>query len=312
MPALTEVFACPRCRATAPEVGDEVVACASCGQRYPVVRGIARFLEGLPEGLRQIQRVFDFEHRRYDDSWYTRFEPRLVELFLEDSELSAEFFRGKRALDAGCGSGRWTYALAHLGADVAAFDLTDGGLEAAHGELATNGSGPLLCQANIFRPPFRPASFDFVMSWGVMHHTPDTKRAFDSIAPLVMPGGMLYVMVYERYRGPRRIGTGLLRSVLRRMSDERRYRFCRRLVIENPHVYGLLARLITVGRHDPAAADIDPATIQFGLYDAYSPRYNHLHTRDEVVGWFREAGFDHVSVLDTPPGTTVKVQGTKV
>ena len=311
MPALAEVFSCPRCGADAPDAGDDAVTCTSCGHRYPIVRGIPRFLEDLPEGLDQIQRVFDFEHRRHGDSWYTRFEPRLVDLFLEDSELPAEFFQGKRALDAGCGSGRWTYALAHLGADVAAFDLTDGGLEATHGELASNGSGPLLCQANIFKPPFRPGSFDFVMSWGVMHHTPDTKRAFDAIAPLVRQGGTLYVMVYERYRGPRRLGTGLLRSVMRRMSDERRYRFCRRLVIENPRLYAILARFVTVGLYDPKNPEIDPTTIQFGLYDAYAPKYNHLHTREEVSDWFRGAGFEDVTVLDTPPGTTVKVRGTK-
>jgi 2-polyprenyl-3-methyl-5-hydroxy-6-metoxy-1,4-benzoquinol methylase len=311
MPALAEIFACPRCRADAPTVEDDTVTCTNCGRRYPVVSDIPRFLEELPEGLDQIQRVFDFEHRRYDDSWYTRFEPRLVHLFLEDAELPAEFFRGKRALDAGCGSGRWTYALAKLGADVAGFDLTSGGLEAAHAELAANGSGPLLCQANIFSPPFRPASFDFVMSWGVMHHTPDTKRAFDAIAPLVSPGGTLYVMVYERYRGPRRLGTAALRAIVRRLPDERRYRFCRRLVIENPWLHGVLARFLTVGRYDPANPDIDPTTIQFGLYDAYSPRYNHLHTRTEVAGWFRAAGYENVTVLDTPPGTTVKVQGRK-
>src|SRR4051794_36874263 len=113
MPALEEVFACTRCGATTPDADAEAVTCTSCGHRYPVVRGIPRFLEDLPERLDQIQRVFDFEHRRHDDSWYTRFEPRLVDLFLEDVELPAEFFRGKRALDAGCGSGRWTYALAH-------------------------------------------------------------------------------------------------------------------------------------------------------------------------------------------------------
>ena len=311
MPALEEIFACPRCGATGADVGAEAVTCGNCGRRYPVVGGIPRFLEDLPEGLDQIQRVFDFEHRRYADAWYTRFEPRLVDLFLEDSELPAEFFVGKRALDAGCGSGRWTYALVHLGADVAAFDLTDGGLEAAQDELSVSGRRPLLCQANIFEPPFRTGTFDFVISWGVLHHTPDTKRAFDCIAPLVKPGGTLYVMVYERYRGPRRLGTAVLRAVMRPIPDERRYRFCRHLVIENARVYAVLARFLTVGLYDPKNPEIDPATIQFGLYDAYAPKYNHLHTREEVTGWFRMAGFDDVVVLDTPRGTTVKVRGTK-
>jgi SAM-dependent methyltransferase len=286
----------------------DAYACPSCSRRFPIVDGIPRMLKDLPEDSRQIQRVFDFEHRRFQDSWYTRFEPRLVDQFLDDCRLPREFFNGLRALDAGCGSGRWTYALAELGADVVGFDVTVGGTESAHDNLGDR-ENVSICQANIFRPPFKPESFDFVMSWGVLHHTPDTHAAFSRLVPLVKPKGTLYVMVYERHNPVMFFFTDILRWFMRRLSDEQRYRACRYLVIRSATVARLVAPFLMISRYTPGSR-VDMRTLQFGLYDAYSPRYNHLHSRDEVRGWFRDAGFVDVEVLDTPTGS-VKARGRR-
>jgi 2-polyprenyl-3-methyl-5-hydroxy-6-metoxy-1,4-benzoquinol methylase len=301
MTLLDEVICCPVCRDAQPVQEDGAYACPACKRRFPVVRGIPRLLEDVPEDSEQIQRVFDFEHRRFRDSWYTRFEPRLVDQFLEDCRLPREFFDGKRALDAGCGSGRWSYALSELGTELVAFDLTEGGIEAAAEQLSER-PNVSICQANLFQPPLAPESFDFVMSWGVLHHTPDTHRAFRQLVPLVKPGGTFYVMVYERHSPVRFFFTDLLRRFMRRLSDEQRYRACRYLVIANPTVARLVAPFLMISRYTPGSG-IDVRTLQFGLFDAYSPRYNHLHSRDEVRGWFEQAGFVDVEVFDNPTGS---------
>ncbi len=129
MPALlAETFACPRCGG-ALRAEDDKLVCSSCESAFPVLGGIPRFVETAPGSAAQVQRVFDFEHRRYRDSQHAQFHPRLINQFLLECGLPREFFAGKRALDAGCGSGRWTYALAELGAEVTAVDLTAGGPE---------------------------------------------------------------------------------------------------------------------------------------------------------------------------------------
>ena len=304
---LDEVICCPVCRSAQPVQADGAYACPSCERRFPILHGIPRLLEDVPANSRQVQRVFDFEHRRFRDSWYTRFEPRLVEQFLDDCRLPREFFRDRRALDAGCGSGRWSYALAELGADLVAFDLTEGGIEAAAEHLSDR-ENVSVCQANLFQPPFAPESFDFVMSWGVLHHTPDTHAAFRQLVPLVKPGGTLYVMVYERHSPVMFFFTNIVRAFMRRLPDERRYKACRWLIVHNRLLARILGRFLMISYREPGSP-VDEQTLQFGLFDAYSPRYNHLHTRAEVRGWFEEAGFEDVTVIDVPG--SVKVRGVR-
>ena len=304
---LDEIVLCPLCREGRPESNDEGYVCPACGQAFPVLAGVPRLLDEVPVESRQVQRVFDFEHRRFRESWYTRFEPRLVEQFLDDCRLPREFFRGIRALDAGCGSGRWTYALAELGADVVAFDLTAGGIEAVHENLAGR-ANVSICQANLFQPPFAGESFDFVMSWGVLHHTPDTKAGFLQLVPLVKPGGTLYVMVYERRNPVMFFFTNIVRFFMRRLPDERRYGACKRLIVHNRRLAWVLGHFLMIVYREPGSP-VDEQTLQFGLYDAYSPRYNHLHTREEVTGWFEDAGFEQVTVVDVRG--SVKVRGVR-
>jgi 2-polyprenyl-3-methyl-5-hydroxy-6-metoxy-1,4-benzoquinol methylase len=304
---LLRAFKCPVCASVEARDEGQRIVCGGCGRAVPVIGGIPRFVEEAAGPERQVQRVFDFEHRRYRDSAYTQFHERLVDQFLGECGLPREFFAGKETLDAGCGSGRWTYALGELDARVMAVDLTAGGPESARDALAGRREVEF-AQADLFELPFRPAAFDFVMSWGVLHHTPDTRAAFERLVPLVRPGGTLFVMVYEAESRLREHGTRAVRFIMRRLSDEQRYRACRLLVIRN----ALLARALSpflmvsyLGGDSP----LDTATAQFGLFDAYSPRWNHVHTRQEVAGWFDEAGFEDVTVLPTPGA--VRVRGSK-
>ncbi|KAA6183952.1 class I SAM-dependent methyltransferase [Thiohalocapsa marina] len=102
---------------------------------------------------------------------------------------------GDRVAEIGCGPGRATLYLTRLGHQVWAVDLSLGSLRlarrrapAAHYAAATNLS-----------LPFADASFDAVISDGVIHHTPDARRSFEENARILKPGGYLYLGVYRRH-----------------------------------------------------------------------------------------------------------------
>lgn len=249
----------------------------------------------LTRAERQVQRAFDFEHRRFEAARYLRISPALIDDWLADVQLPAEYFAGKRVLDIGCGSGRWTYAMAKLGAEVVAVDFCDGAIDTTR--RVTRGlSRVRVLQASLWRLPFEPGQFDFVVSWGVLHHTRDTAAAFRVIAPLVRPGGHLHIMVYERRNPIKVAGTELLRMVLRRLPADLRYRLCGKLVIRNRALFHLLRGVIACVPKEDLSDRLDAETAQFGLYDWYSPQYNHLHSVKEVRGWFTRSGFDDVRV----------------
>jgi len=294
---LSDLLVCPLCRGILKE-GREEYECLDCHKTYPVTNDIPRFLPDLSDKEQQVKRSFNLEHLRYTDSRHLHFTPRLVQQWLDEIQLPPEYFKGKLVLDAGCGSGRWTYAMSVLGARVVAVDLTEAGVEITHRATAQMDNVVVL-QGSIFQLPFRPASFDLVASWGVLHHTPDTKKAFARVAPLVKPGGQLYVMVYEKQNIVKAVCTGLVRLLLQRFPEEQRYRLCRRLIFKNRRLSWVLKHLFICAYYLPGSDALEVSTIQLGLYDAYSPRYNHLHTRQEVFAWFGEQRFDQL-MLTSP------------
>lgn len=291
---LDRLLICPACRGEL-KGESERYTCMGCQRIFPVVSGIPRFLPGLSSEEQQVGRSFNFEHTRYEDAHFLRFTPRLVQQWLDDIKLPADYFKGKLVLDAGCGSGRWTYAMASLGATVVAVDLTDAGVEITHQATAQFDNVAAL-QASVVELPFRPESFDLVVSWGVLHHTPDTRVAFERITPLVKKGGQLYVMIYEKHNPLKFFLTDLLRGVLRTLPEERRHRACRRLIIRNPWLYSRLARLIICAPYPQSGDSLEVSTLQLGLYDAYAPVFNHLHRREEIEGWFRDGGFSQLTL----------------
>jgi 2-polyprenyl-3-methyl-5-hydroxy-6-metoxy-1,4-benzoquinol methylase len=284
---------CPACRVEL--IHSQSYVCPLCGSQYPFRGGVLRMLGEVDRQEQRTRAAFDFEHRQFDRARYLRIGSTLVDDWLKDVKLPKEYFVGRTVLDLGCGSGRWTYALAMLGARVLAVDFTDAAVDITR-EVTKHLPNVEVIQANLFRLPFKPEQFDFVVSWGVLHHTVNTREAFRTVAPLVRPQGILHVMVYER-RNPLKVaGTELLRIVLRRLSPERRYRICGRLVVKNRLVFHLLRGFIAcVPVHELTPA-FDAEAAQFGLYDWYSPPYNHLHSVSEVRRWFEQEGFSDIHV----------------
>ncbi len=120
---------------------------------------------------------------------------------LEPEILSfAEFDSGagKQMLEIGVGMGgdfaRWLRA----GADATGVDLTERAVAITRHRLEAEGLEAELRVADAEALPFDDNRFDLVYSWGVLHHTPDTRRAVDEARRVLKPGGCLKLMMYNR------------------------------------------------------------------------------------------------------------------
>jgi len=96
-------------------------------------------------------------------------------------------------LDAGCGFGYHTVRLARSKAHITAVDFSDIALAAARKKIAEAGIDKqvTLQVADLTQLPFENASFDFVISWGVIMHIPEMEKALSELARVLKPGGTL-------------------------------------------------------------------------------------------------------------------------
>jgi len=76
-------------------------------------------------------------------------------------------------------------------------DLTPHAIEWTRGRLALHELPARLLVTDAERLPFRGGSFDLVYSWGVIHHSPDTRAALREIHRVLRPGGRVRVMIYQ-------------------------------------------------------------------------------------------------------------------
>ena len=111
-----------------------------------------------------------------------------------------ELYGGKRVLEIGVGGGVDFTQFVRHGALATGVELTSAGIRHTIQQLQglPDQKGTYsLAQADAEDLCFVDNSFDLVYSWGVLHHTPDTVRAFSEAFRVMKPGASLKAMVYH-------------------------------------------------------------------------------------------------------------------
>ncbi len=191
--------------------------------------------------------------------------------------LKPEWFRGKRVLDAGSGTGRWTVGLLELGSDVTAVDFSEHALEQVRENVRAHCGEEEQArlrtrQANLLSLPTDLAEerFDCVFSFGVLHHTGDTRAGLRSVARLVADDGVIFLYLYGK--------ESVNRVAWARLGVER--------LLLAPLPFGVKQRAVHLLR---PGADVHHA------FDLLSPTINDRHTFDDVRAWLVETGFRDVT-----------------
>jgi SAM-dependent methyltransferase len=145
-------------------------------------------------------------HSKYSAEWFDEVDGRFIHaarLFATDTVpfdrlIPFEALKGRRVLEIGCGMGLHTELMVRAGAKVTAFDLSPESVQATKRRLALKGLQATVQQGDAERLPFADGSFDFVWSWGVIHHSSRTARIAREIGRVLADGGETRVMVYNR------------------------------------------------------------------------------------------------------------------
>jgi SAM-dependent methyltransferase len=177
-------------------------------------------------------------------------------------------------LEVGCGTGQLTNFLGMgwgrtaIGADLCMNSLKLA--KAFRDRFSINNA--YFMQMNLFRPPFKAERFDVVISNGVLHHTSDCAGAFRSIAPLVKPGGIIIIGLYN--------WLGRLPTLWRRWLIDK---------------FGETGALLDHRLREQGEA----ARRDAWFMDQYKHPHETRHSIDQTLAWFDAAGFDFTSCIPT-------------
>ncbi len=284
----------------AEEVGGEAkegrIACG-CGRTFRVTNYVPRFVDDD-----NYVDNFSFEwnvHRRTQlDSANGSRESE--DRFAATVDFPLVDLRDKVVLDVGCGTGRFAEVVLRHGGTVVGVDLSYA-VDAAFANMGRHPQMHIL-QADLFQLPLRDEQFDLVYSLGVLHHTPDPRRAFGGLVPLLKPGGKIAIVLYPAYNRAYVLATQFWRTFTTRLPRRLLYALAHAAIplyyaYRVPGIYHLGCAMFPICMHPSWRWRV------LDTFDLYSPTYQSYHTHYEVFRWFEEAGLERIRVRE--PGITM-------
>jgi SAM-dependent methyltransferase len=284
------------------EIKDGLLVDTDTGTRYAIRDFIPRFVPGADYvdsfGL-QWNRYRQVQLDRCNGSTLSR------DRLFRQSKLSPDALAGKQVLEAGCGAGRFTQVLLDAGAELFSFDYSS-----AIDACRTNHVSRLhlsLAQADIYHIPCAKESFDLVLCYGVLQHTPDPKKAFLSLVSHVKKGGRISIDVY-RAPGWRR--KYFFRTITSRLPSRWLLPMIHWYVPRLIPVDNALHRLPWPGRaitktfpllnltgKIPLSHELAVEWSCLDTFDALATCYDYPQSVEEITHWFEEAGLTEIDVF---------------
>jgi SAM-dependent methyltransferase len=273
------LFRCPSCAGELSVQGK--VSCRSCSREFPVQDGIPLLF--VPNEWDEKADVTEKMRAFYEETPFPNYENIDDTGNLIDKAERGLFARmldrqtplGTKVLEVGCGTGQLSNYLGIARRTIFGADLCLNSLRLANGFRARNSLERVgFYQMNLFRPIFKPESFDLVICNGVLHHTSDPEGGFQSIARLVKKSGYILIGLYNTYG--------------RLITDARRMLFSlsrNRFTFLDPYL---------------RRGEVDAVKRRTWFMDQYKNPHESKHTMGEVMKWFEAAGFEFQSGIPSP------------
>lgn len=300
------------------DYGSEILTgrlqCRKCSASFPISQGVPRIYSGAENdfplrdcgaasttGITQhrdvkaVQTSFsrEWDEFDYEDEtiWHWTLEDRIATFSEEISMPDLTELRSKLMIDAGCGTGILSMNLAkRYFAEIIALDMAHV-VSRAFKENKSN-----LChfvQGSVLAPPLAEGIADITYSNGVLHHTYNTRKAFDAISRLTKYGGLFYVWLYGKKEGWNRIKYIMIDTF--RLPISRLPKYPQTLVIYALAGFHILIRALKRILGMKVADIRSMHQLLVAVRDRYTPRYAREHREKEVIEWFRDNGFVNVS-----------------
>jgi 2-polyprenyl-3-methyl-5-hydroxy-6-metoxy-1,4-benzoquinol methylase len=141
---------------------------------------------------------------QFSAEWFEEVDRRFIESARHFAHTDRPFGKiipfadiaGRKVLEVGCGMGFHTELMARAGAKVTAIDISPKSVAATKARLRIRGVSADVREVDAETISFKD-EFDFIWSWGVIHHSSRTGRVLRNLHAALKPGGQLRFMVYS-------------------------------------------------------------------------------------------------------------------
>lgn len=338
---LLEILACPKCGHDVnlenpvfdgQEVTSGSLKCVSCSALYNIHDGIPCML--LEQHLeRSTQKGFT-------EQWEMKASGKfnIKHLYGADYNKWGNYITNKGminadddgwAMDAGCGSGDLSCSVAKQNRNTQVVGMDFQNAIYKNAALLKDNPNLHFVHGDVMRTPFKKKSIKLLMSHGVLHHTANTQKAFESISELVMDGGFMSLWLYPHFFecGPMMKSLYVARDFLflrmgHHLPSKPRYFMSKAFTtIFFPVV--IILGLIELNifnrkkkidhKNKNSTEDVMPiaTNLNFGefyrthifvVYDNITPKYQFRHKKYEVFKWYKDNNFTSVQSDSYYPG----------
>jgi SAM-dependent methyltransferase len=118
-------------------------------------------------------------------------------------------------LEIGVGNGSHAGLIAPRARSFTGIDLTEYAVRSTSGRMRLAGIDARIARMDAEKMAFPDHNFDLVWSWGVIHHSSNTRNVLREMHRVLRPGGRAIVMVYYRNFWNYYVCAGLLHGLLR-------------------------------------------------------------------------------------------------
>ena len=117
-----------------------------------------------------------------------------------DPLLDFQSLGDKDVLEIGVGNGSHAQLISPFTRSYTGIDLTDYAVTSTTRRLQLRGGKPStkIIRMDAEKLSFVDNSFDFIWTWGVIHHSANTRRILEEMHRVLRPGGQAITMVYHR------------------------------------------------------------------------------------------------------------------